>query len=331
MALLPVNEDLVAAAVYATYERTNRTAGRRAHLGASLIGGYCTRAAWYTFRWASPARHTGRLLRLFDTGKREEPRIITDLRNAGMIVHDVDAKTKRQFSFSDHGGHFSGSIDAALLGVPGAEKTWHVGEFKTHNAKSFASLKLGGVQGSKPQHLTQMQCYMGWSGMTRALYVAVCKDTDEIYTERVAFMPAMFEAARSMALAIIEATEPPARTESDLCVFCEHREVCLCGALPDVTCRTCLHLAPIVEGEGGRWTCKREGKLLTTALQERACDNHLFIPAFVTTGTAVEIGDDFVVYQAHDGTYFANGGAAGFPAISWPSYRSDEMGRRAAP
>ena len=329
MALLPVNEDLVAAAIYATYERANRTAGRRPHLGASLIGGHCTRAIWYTFRWASPAKFTGRTLRLFETGKREEGRIITDLRNAGMVVHAEDAVTHRQFSFTDHGGHFSGSIDAAIFNVPDAEKTWHVGEFKTHNAKSFAELKAKHVQASKPQHLAQMMCYCGWSGMTRALYVAVCKDNDEIYTERIAFMPRLFEETRDVALAIIQSTEPPKRTESDLCVFCEHREVCLCGAFADVTCRTCLHLSPVVDGSAdGRWCCNRDDKFLTPPLQERGCDNHLFIPSLVATGEAVEVGDDFAIYRAHDGTYFANGGAAGFPAISGPSYRSAEMGRR---
>lgn len=332
MALLPVNEDLVATAIYATYERVNRSPKRRAHLGASLIGGHCQRATWYTFRWASPSRYTGRALRLFDTGKREEPRVVADLRNAGMVVHDVDVSTHRQFSFSDHGGHFCGSLDGAILRVPGAEKTWHVLEIKTHNSKSFGELKLGGVQKSKPQHLLQMQTYMGWSGMTRALYVAVCKDNDEIFTERVAFAPRLFEEARATALMIIEAKEPLKRTESDLCVFCDHRDVCLCGAFPEIHCRTCLHLHPdLVEGGDGRWFCRRKDEHLTAAQQELGCDNHLFIPALVTTGIAVEHGDNFVIYQAHDGTYFANGGAEGFPAISWPSYRSHELGRRSAP
>jgi len=267
-------------------------------------------------------------LRLFETGKREEGRVVIDLRNAGMVVHDVDPSTRKQFRFTDHGGHFSGSLDGCILNVPAAEKTWHVLEIKTHNAKSFAELKAKHVQVAKAQHLAQMMCYCGWSSMTRALYVAVCKDNDEIYTERVAFMPRVFEDARTDALSIITAPEPPKRSESDLCVFCEHREICLCGAFADVTCRTCLHLTPDVTGSDGRWVCKREQKHLTTALQERGCDNHLFISALVATGEAVELGDDFVIYRAHDGTYFANGGAAGFPAIDGPSYRSAEMGKR---
>ncbi len=59
-------------------------------------------------------------------------------------------------------------------------------EFKTHSAKSFADLAAKGVEASKPQHVAQMQIYMHLTGITRALYVAVCKDTDALHIERVA-------------------------------------------------------------------------------------------------------------------------------------------------
>jgi hypothetical protein len=46
---------------------------------ASHIGTECERAIWYAFRWATRARHTGRLLRLFDTGNLAEARFVADL------------------------------------------------------------------------------------------------------------------------------------------------------------------------------------------------------------------------------------------------------------
>jgi hypothetical protein len=49
-------------------------------------------------------------------------------------------------------------------------------EFKTHSAKSFRKLVQRGVAEAKPQHWAQMQVYMQLTGLTRALYVAVCKD-----------------------------------------------------------------------------------------------------------------------------------------------------------
>lgn len=58
-------------------------------------------------------------------------------------------------------------------------------EFKTHAAKSFVDLVAKGVQRSKPQHYAQMQIYMRLTGMTRAMYLAVNKDNDDLYVERV--------------------------------------------------------------------------------------------------------------------------------------------------
>jgi hypothetical protein len=322
MAKLPDREDLVAQAIYETYARGGRAAPRRPHLGASLIGHPCDRGIWYTFRWASPQTSNGRLLRLFDTGKLEEPRVLRDLRNIGCEVHDVDPVTKRQFRYYDHGGHFAGSIDGAVLGVPGAPATWHLLEIKTHNDKSFAGLLREGIQGSKQQHLAQCQVYMGWTGLTRALYFAVGKNDDQLYTERIAFNIGAFQGLRSRALNIITATEPPEKTENPLCAFCEHESVCG-GRLPLVHCRTCLHCTPIVDGTDGRWVCRRDNSVRNQMLQERGCDEHLFIPGMVK-GTEVERGDGFVVYE-RAGVYFANSTPTAFPAIAGDCLRSTEM------
>ena len=39
----------------------------RSHMGASLIGGECSRAIWYGFRWFTRPNHDARLLRLFSS------------------------------------------------------------------------------------------------------------------------------------------------------------------------------------------------------------------------------------------------------------------------
>lgn len=59
-------------AIYASYE-ARQGDGFRDHLGASLIGKSCARALWYDFRWATPARHTGRILRLFEPASWKRP------------------------------------------------------------------------------------------------------------------------------------------------------------------------------------------------------------------------------------------------------------------
>ncbi len=139
MADLPAPPTPTLTAIYASYE-ARQGDGFRDHLGASIIGKSCARALWYDFRWVTPSRHSGRLLRLFETGQLEEDRLVRNLRATGATVLEVDPETGRQFRVEAHGGHFGGSLDGVALGLLEAPKTWHVLEFKTHSAKSFAEL-----------------------------------------------------------------------------------------------------------------------------------------------------------------------------------------------
>lgn len=95
MAVLPPPACPTVTAIYASYEAA-ADSGYRAHLGASLIGTECERAIWYSFRWATRARHTGRLLRLFDSGNLAEGRFVADLRRIGVTVLDADPASGRQ-------------------------------------------------------------------------------------------------------------------------------------------------------------------------------------------------------------------------------------------
>lgn len=295
-------------AIYAAYE-AEREDHRRGHLGASLIGKECDRALWYDFRWISTPQFDGRMLRLFQTGHMAEARFVADLRRIGVTVHEADPETGIQFRVADSGGHFSGSMDGVALGVPEAPKTWHVCEFKTHNAKSFDKLKKDGVQKAKPQHYAQMQVYMHLTGMTRALYLAVCKDNDELYGERVEHDEA--EAVKLIARArrIVGAVRPPERISSDpawyLCRFCDHRPACHAGALPDVSCRTCAWSTPV---EDGTWACDKHKKTLSQDEQKAACAAHRYIPDLVP-GVQVDAAEDasWISYAMHDGSTWTDG------------------------
>lgn len=272
-------------AIYRAYEEHADTENRT-HLGASLIGRKCARALFYTFRWCGTSRHRGRLLRLFERGQREEAVFVANLRAAGVKVHDVDPRTGEQFRFSDVGGHMGGSMDAAALGLLEAPKTWHVCEFKTHNAKSYAALVKDGVEKAKPEHAAQMQLYMHWSRMTRAFYLAVNKDTDDLYSERLHANSEVANQLIDKAARVITAAEPPARLSERPdwfeCRWCEHHAGCHQGAIPLVSCRTCAHATPELDGDG-RWTCARFGCDVTTAAQRQGadCPAHVFIPALL--------------------------------------------------
>lgn len=304
MVSLPPPPTPTLSAIYADYE-ARQGDGFRDHLGASIIGKSCARALWYDFRWATAVRHSGRLLRLFETGQLEEDRLVRNLRATGATVLDVDPETGRQFRVIAHGGHFGGSLDALAYGLREAPKTWHVVEFKTHAAKSFAELTAKGVVVAKPQHMAQMQIYMHLMGLTRALYMAVCKNTDALHIERIDADPAQAQRLLEKAGRIIFAQHPPARISEDPawfeCRFCTHHAVCHEGAAAAVNCRTCLHSTPV---EGG-WHCARHDRALDAAMQRVGCSKHLFIPDLVP-GEVTDAGDDVVVYRLKDGTTWVN-------------------------
>ncbi|NCY25075.1 MAG: oxidoreductase [Alphaproteobacteria bacterium] len=306
MAALPPPACPTVAAIYASYQAAAES-GYRAHLGASLIGTDCERAIWYAFRWATRARHTGRLLRLFDTGHLAEARFVADLRRIGVTVLDLDPATGRQWNMRDASGHFGGSMDAVAIGFPEARATWHVCEFKTHSAKSFAKLKADGVAASKPLHWAQMQAYMQLAGLDRAFYLAVCKDTDALYEERIRHDAEAGLRILAKAERIIAAIRPPARISQDpawwQCRLCDHHAVCHAGTAPERHCRSCLHATPV---HAGAWHCSRHDHPLTRQAQETGCAAHLFIPDLVA-GEQLDAGEDWVSYRLPDGSTWQDG------------------------
>lgn len=312
MAAIPEKpQSQTVAAIYSWW--ANKLEQPRAYLGGSVIGQECERRLWYSWRWCQPPgqEFDGRMRRLFNRGHREEAVFVQELRGIGVQVHDLDPATGQQFRFKAVGGHCGVGLDAVLLGVPEAPKTYHLGEFKTHSAKNFATLKKG-VMAAKPEHYAQMMIGMHWAKLTRALYLAVNKDTDALYSERVRYDPS--EAARLEAKAerIVYAQEPLVRISDDpeswQCRFCTAKAVCHEAKMPPVNCRTCLHATPEKDGDG-RWSCARWGADIPVDAQRKGCPEHLYIPALVTWGEAVDASEAerWVEYRASDGFVFRNG------------------------
>lgn len=279
MAAIPSPINSTVAAIYRGYEE-RRGEELRPHLGASVIGHPCSRALWYGFRWALIKNFDGRMLRLFETGQREEERLIRDLRRIGVEVSAFDPEGN-QWRVSALGGHFGGSMDGCAVGIPEAPKTWHVLEFKTHNLKSFADLQAKGVMEAKPMHYAQMQVYMELTGMTRALYLAVCKNDDQIHAERVEHDPVAAAKLLAKADRIIFSDEPPARIHDSPswyeCKFCDYHTICHGDAVALVNCRTCAH---VTAARDGTWRCEVDhtDEPITLEEQRHGCHLHRYNP-----------------------------------------------------
>ena len=253
----------------------------RPHMGCSQLGHPCDRWLWLSFRWAVQPKFPGRILRLFRRGQMEEAVIVSDLRAIGI---DVRCTGKHQVRV-DFGAHVSGSVDAIIeSGVPEAPKKRHVAEFKTHSKKSFDDLEKNGVEKSKPMHWVQMQLYMHGTKIDRALYLAVCKDDDRIYTERVRYQKEVAEKyiERGRRIALSDRMPEPISTDPSWyqCKFCDAHEFCHeTKTTKHVNCRTCAHSTA---KEDSTWRCERhDADGIPVDFQRTGCDSHVLHPDLV--------------------------------------------------
>lgn len=275
----------------------------RPHMGCSELGHACDRWLWLSFRWAVVPKFDGRMLRLFRRGQREEETIVSDLRAIGMDVRTG----QKQVEF---GGHVAGTPDAIIeSGVPAAPKKRHVAEFKTHSAKSFARLQRVGVKESHPKHWAQMQLYMHGTGIDRALYVAVCKDTDHIHVERI-------HHDRDAAIALLERGEristndrmpPPISADPSWyeCKMCPAHEFChQTRTTREVNCRTCAHSTA---KDDGSWRCERhDADSIPVDFQRQGCESHVLHPDLVPWKMKDSSWPWMAIYEI-DGKEVANG------------------------
>jgi hypothetical protein len=273
--------------------------GFRSHLGASILGGECARHVWYSFRWTTELSFDGRVLRLFNRGHLEEPRFVAMLMMIGCEVWQFDAEGK-QFRISWAEGHAGGSGDGVARAIPDLDPaTAAVVECKTHGEKSFIELagKLAdwrayrkdptrlkfpgqGVRLAKFEHFVQMQLYMRKMGLAAALYLAVCKNTDDLYAEIVTLDTEFADQFVDRGETLVWMKQPPPKINESpgfyKCRFCDDRPVCHLKAAPAVNCRTCRFSTP---GKSGTWHCSFHKALLNKELQQTGCPDYQRDPA----------------------------------------------------
>ena len=236
----------------------------------------------------------------------EEATIVADLRSIGMDVRGTTGAQQRV----DFGAHVSGSIDAIIeSGVPEAPMARHIAEFKTHSKKSFDELEKKGVESSKPEHFVQMQLYMHGTNIDRALYLAVCKDDDRIYTERVRYKKEVAEKyiERGQRLALEDRIPPPISTDPSWyqCKFCDAHEFChSTKTTKHANCRTCAHSTAKPDST---WRCERhDADGIPVDFQREGCDGHVLHPDLVPWQMNDGLDEWTAIYEIN-GVNVANG------------------------
>lgn len=258
--------------IYSLYEQKKEKP--RPYLGWSQIGDVCERKIWLDFRWAIPQVIEPRIKRLFDTGFREEDRILEELKLAGCEVLSRDEEGN-QFGCKSFGGHLSGHLDAKVLGLPSAPKTWHLVDVKTIKSKKFDQLLKDGMEKMYPKYWAQCHGYMGEFGLTRAEFIFVCKDDDRIWSERFHFDEDVYLKHKKRAEQIIFSNRiPPPISASPSwyqCKFCDAYDFChQKEQIKEKNCRTCFFSRALPDGS---WFCKSHQDEIPLDFQYQGCDN----------------------------------------------------------
>jgi hypothetical protein len=197
----------------------HRLQAPRDYLGASRIGEPCARRLAYEYA------HTPEDPDKAFTGQT--------LRAAGF-----ELRTRRrdggQFGFETAGGRIRGHIDGVIVGGPDVGVSWPaLWEHKALKAKSWADVVKRGVELSKPVYYAQLQLYMAYMELEVALFTCLNKDTQELYHEKVGFLPHVAQGLSDKAVEIIRAAEandlPPriaASPDFHICRFCPFHSTC---------------------------------------------------------------------------------------------------------
>lgn len=275
----------------------------RPHLGVSLIGNECERFLWLTFRWAVAPEFPGRILRLFRRGQLEENQIILDLKNIGIFVHDQQKRVNFNY-------HVSGSIDGIIKGgVPEAPKAEHLLEMKTYNDKRFNLLKKQCVEKSDFVYYIQCQVYMSGLGIDRALFYAVNKNTDEIYTERIKLDKEISAKyiERAQKIAVSDRLPYPVSTDSTWykCKMCNMHEFChKTNLTKEVNCRTCAH---VTSKENNTFFCDLHNGEVPLEYQYQGCRAHVLHPDLVPWKRIENMSTEKTACYLIDGIEILNG------------------------
>lgn len=300
--------DTLAAVNYATECR--QVVSFREHLGASILGRECARSIWYTHHWAVRELHEARVLRLFDRGHKEEPRIYKWLLDAGFLVWVKD-EAGNQYGAKACNGHFGLSLDGVVYNVPELPGTYCTLECKTHNDKSFKKLVEKGVAVAKFEHYVQMQLGMLHFKLPWSLYFSVNKNDDDIYAELVPYDAETANKYMERAQLLIDSPEPPQRISEDsswfVCKFCPHRNICHGDDVPVLNCRTCTHSTPVADAQ---WHCAfRAASCGDKAAQLRGCENHVFNPKLLNGVEYVDgsMEDNYAHLRFPDGRLIKQG------------------------
>ena len=240
----------------------------RPYLGMSQIGHSCSRYLWYYFRWVKQNEYDARKMRIFSRGHHEEPRLIKMLEGIGAQI------VSNQMAVSDCEGHFRGHSDAVVTNLPNFTEDV-LCEFKAVNEKSWKKFDLNGLVETNKQYYAQVQLYMFYNELQKTVFIAVNKNTEELYIEVVDLDMRVVEKLQMRAMDIINIDMAPQRAFDTPtyyeCNWCDYKKICWENDNYAQNCRTCKYSEP---SYNGNWRCTLQDIILEVEAQRLGCDSY---------------------------------------------------------
>ena len=233
----------------------------RRYLGASSIGSSCMAYLTLSLRGFPGDTPSPQLLRIFGDGHRIERLVVEALTAAGHKVEELDPATGKQWQYTSHGGHHSGSLDGFITLVGSQERMTL--EIKSMNRKLFESFQKKGVALSHPHYYDQMQdglllARAAKVKVSKCFIVAYCKDNSMFHGEVVSYDEDRAVALLHKVSDVIDHKAPMrsgSYAQEFQCKGCGKRTSCWEPSVTDRGCHHCAHAVPLTASMGKQWDC----------------------------------------------------------------------------
>jgi hypothetical protein len=208
---------------------------KRKYLGASSLGGPCTRQIQYGYLGTpmdEGAGFSAKTYRIFGLGHILEDSLVKWFRDAGFDLRN-EKKNGEQFGFEVADGRVQGHVDGVLVSGSDCIKYPALWEAKTMNGVKWNAFKKHGVKKSHPQYYAQVALYQAYMDLADnpAILTSINKNTSEIHHELIPFDADMAQKTSDKAVRILQAGEqmlPQVSADPDyfLCKWCDYRRTC---------------------------------------------------------------------------------------------------------
>lgn len=223
-------------AIDAAIVKENNRQETRNYVGASGIGGDCSRKLWYGLH-GYKQKFTADTLRKINDGYTTEETVIRWLRmvpNIKLYTHDENNK---QYGFSDIDGKYRGHYDGVIKGIPQSPNTWHIFEVKCVDEKYFKEVeKIKKEVGEKntlkiwrPEYYAQAVTYMWYEKLTRHLTIIASAGGRKLLTVRTEQDHTYAKSLKEKAKRIIDSPDPPTQIGDRnyyKCKMCGFYDIC---------------------------------------------------------------------------------------------------------